>query len=119
MNKGNHFKGVILENTFTSIGDMVDTLMPMVAIFKSVIQRIFYPTIDRIGKIPAPILFVRGMKDEIVPHDHTQKLFEKATSSKFKQIYECPDGDHNNTWKIGGDDYVKAFKNFFVKCETA
>jgi len=24
MNKGNHLQGIIIENTFTSIGDMVD-----------------------------------------------------------------------------------------------
>jgi len=71
MNKGNSIKGVCLENTFTSIGDMVDTLMPMVAFFKHLIQKVFYPTIDRIGKVQCPILFIRGLKDEIVPHDHT------------------------------------------------
>jgi len=32
-----NIKGVILENTFTSIGDMVDKLMPMVAIFKALV----------------------------------------------------------------------------------
>lgn len=47
-NKGNQIQGVILENTFTSIADMVDQLMPMVAVFKKFIQRVFYPTIDRI-----------------------------------------------------------------------
>ena len=35
--KGNSIKGLILENTFTSIGDMVDRLMPMVAKFKTFI----------------------------------------------------------------------------------
>jgi len=44
-------KGMILENTFTSIGDMVDKLMPMVAIFKSIVQKVFFPTIDRIHQI--------------------------------------------------------------------
>jgi len=53
--------------------------MPMVAIFKSLIQRIYYPTIDRIGKVRNHILFIRGMKDEIVPSDHTPRLMEKAT----------------------------------------
>ena len=42
--KSNQIRGVILENGFTSIGDMVDHLMPMVAKFKWLIQRIFYPT---------------------------------------------------------------------------
>jgi len=71
MNKSDHLKGVILENTFTSIGEMVDALMPTVAVFKGLIQRIFYPTIDRIGKITSPILFVRGENDEIVPSHHS------------------------------------------------
>jgi hypothetical protein len=31
VSKSNSIKGLILENTFTSIGDMVDKLMPMVA----------------------------------------------------------------------------------------
>jgi fermentation-respiration switch protein FrsA (DUF1100 family) len=58
MTKSKFFQGVIIENTFTSIGDMVDVLMPMVAMFKMFIQRIFYPTIDRIGKVTAPMLFI-------------------------------------------------------------
>lgn len=91
--------------------------MPMVAIFKKFIQRVFYPTIDRIDKVTSNILFVRGMNDEIVPSDHSRRLMEKATQAKSKTIYECPNGDHNNTWKIGGEDYIKAFKDFFVKCE--
>ena len=60
-----------MENTFTSIGDMVDKLMPLVAIFRKFIQRIFYPTIDRVGKITAPLLIIRGLKDEVVPCEHS------------------------------------------------
>lgn len=37
MNKSNSLKGIILENTFTSIAEMVDQLMPMVAMFKKLI----------------------------------------------------------------------------------
>lgn len=42
--KSNQLQGIILENGFTSISDMVDHLMPMVAKFKWLIQRIYYPT---------------------------------------------------------------------------
>ena len=84
MNKSNSIRGLITENTFTSIADMVDQLMPLVARFKQFVQKIFYPSIDRIEKVTSPILFIRGMKDEIVPHDHTEKLFKKAENAKFK-----------------------------------
>ena len=71
MEHSNRFKGIIVENTFTSIGEMVDRLMPLVARFKAFIQRIYYPTIERIGSISAPLLLIRGEYDEIVPSDHS------------------------------------------------
>jgi len=37
MSKGSHLKGLIIENTFTSISDMVDSLMPLVSYFKKFI----------------------------------------------------------------------------------
>ena len=97
---------------------MVDALMPTVAMFKSLIQRVFYPTIDRIGKITSPILFIRGVKDEIVPSHHSEVLYQNAKSAAFKELYSCDEGDHNRTWQIGGDDYVAALRNFFQRCEA-
>lgn len=85
MKNSNRLKGLIVENTFTSIADMVDQIMPHVAPFKFLIQRIFYPTIDRIGSVTCPILFIRGMKDEIVPCQQSIKLYESAKSAKFKE----------------------------------
>jgi len=78
MNHSNQIKGVIVENTFTSIGAMVDRLMPLVANFKWLVQRIFYPSIDRVGKITAPLCIIRGLKDEIVPAEHSKLLFDAA-----------------------------------------
>ena len=67
---------------------MVDRLMPLVANFKWLVQRIYYPSIERVGKITAPICFIRGLRDEIVPAAHSKQLFEKASSAKFKVMYE-------------------------------
>mmetsp|Transcript_8365 Transcript_8365/g.10999 ORF Transcript_8365/g.10999 Transcript_8365/m.10999 type:complete len:134 (-) Transcript_8365:200-601(-) len=43
------FRGVILENTFTSISDMVDHLMVYISYFKNLILRIGWRSIDRVG----------------------------------------------------------------------
>ena len=88
-----------MENTFTSIADMVDQIMPHVAPFKIFIQRIFYPTVERINKVTCPILFIRGLKDEIVPCDQSKKLYDAAKSAKFKELHEVANGDHNRTWQ--------------------
>ena len=116
--KSNQIQGVIMENGFTSISDMVDHLMPMVAKFKWLIQRIFYPTEKYVKQITCPVLIIRGVRDEIVPSHHGIQLHKSAQKAKFRQLYECPEGDHNNTWKIGGEDYIKAFKTFFERCEA-
>jgi len=99
MKHSNRFRGMIVENTFTSIADMVDQIMPHVAPFKMFIQRIFYPTVDRINKVTCPILFIRGLKDEIVPCDQSKKLYDAAKSAKFKELHEVENGDHNRTWQ--------------------
>lgn len=54
--------GIILENTFTSISEMIDAIMP---VFKYVkfLQRNFWPSIDKISKVTCPILFVKSMND--------------------------------------------------------
>ena len=44
--------GLILENTFTSIGEMVDHIFPLLAHFKHLIQRIFWPSLNRIPALP-------------------------------------------------------------------
>ena len=46
---------------------MADKLIPYASSVKGLVQNIFWPSIDRIEKVTAPILFVRGMRDELVP----------------------------------------------------
>lgn len=75
------FRGIILENTFTSIGEMVDCLFPVLVPFKF-LQRNFWPSIDRIKKITCPILFIKSMQDELVPPIHMHRLMEAATCRK-------------------------------------
>lgn len=61
------FRGAIIENTFTSISDMVDTIFFFVKHFKSLILRNYWMSIDLVEHIENPLLFVTGDKDELVP----------------------------------------------------
>ena len=70
--------GLILENTFCSIADMVDHIFPLLSYFKHLVQRIYWPSIDRIPNVKVPILFLVGMNDEIVPSNHANRLYEAA-----------------------------------------
>lgn len=85
--KNKEIAGIILENTFTSMADLVDHLMPKVALFKSLILRNYWPSILRIPSITCPILFIAGVKDELIPHTHMLKLFEAAQSSYKEMVF--------------------------------
>ena len=60
--------GIILENTFTSISDMVDIMFPFLVPIKEYVLKIGWDTNELVPKITAPLLFVMGKKDEIVPY---------------------------------------------------
>ncbi len=76
--------GVILENTFSSIGDMVNVMFPKLRAFKWLVLRNYWPSVDRIGTITLPLLFIFSMRDELVPPEQMSHLFVKATQSRFK-----------------------------------
>ena len=58
--------------------DLVDNLMPKVAPFKSLILRNYWPSLTRIEHVNCGILFIAGVKDELIPHSHMLKLYEQA-----------------------------------------
>jgi fermentation-respiration switch protein FrsA (DUF1100 family) len=102
----------IVENSFTSISDMVDVLFPILTPIKKYILKIDWSSDKRIQTVTHPILFISGMKDELVPPAHMQKLYELATRSSKKEILRIENGTHNETWKNGGEEYLQAILQF-------
>lgn len=107
--------GVILENTFLSISAMVDTLLPHVAAFKTLILRIGWYNDRVITELTHPIMFISGQSDELVPPRHMLKLYELATMSKHRDLFKVPRGRHNDTFEKAGRDYYIRLKAFFDK----
>lgn len=89
--------GLILQNTFTSIGDMIDSLMPVLSYVKW-LQTNHWRSIDVIGSVKAPILFVKSARDELVPPNHMHTLMNNANSSLFVEEFSIPTGTHNSHW---------------------
>lgn len=73
--------GLILENTFTNIPEMVDHIFPVLKYVKKLVLKINWPSINRIPEITCPIMFVSGLRDEIVPADHMQRLHDNANKA--------------------------------------
>lgn len=105
-------KGLVLENTFTAMKDMVSVKYPYFAIFAPYILTNHWESIKKIWRIQAPILFISGLKDELIPQIQMKTLYEKATSSKFKEWVDIEEGTHNETWSLGEAKYFRELKIF-------
>ncbi|KAK1418624.1 hypothetical protein QVD17_27769 [Tagetes erecta] len=115
---------LILENTFTSILDMAGVLLPFLKWFiggstskglkvLNFVVRSPWSTIDEIGQVKQPILFLSGLRDEMVPPFHMEMLYAKAAAHNKKCIFvEFPTGMHMDTWLAGGDQYWKTVRTF-------
>ena len=79
----NMIDGLILENTFTSIDDMADAMFSVLAVLKDFVLTNHWRTIDIVGDINLPILYVTGRKDRTVPTEQTQRLYEASTKSRL------------------------------------
>ncbi|XP_043721995.1 alpha/beta hydrolase domain-containing protein WAV2-like [Telopea speciosissima] len=114
----------ILENTFTSILDMAGVLLPFLKWFiggsgskgpkiLNFVVRSPWNTIDIIGQIKQPILFLSGLQDEMVPPFHMQMLYAKAATRNRQCVFvEFPTGMHMDTWLAGGDHYWRSVQLF-------
>jgi len=61
---------------------MIDCLMPIFTYVKF-LQTNHWRSIDLIGYIKSPILFVKSERDELIPPSHMNDLMNHANQSKF------------------------------------
>jgi alpha-beta hydrolase superfamily lysophospholipase len=102
--------GVILENTFTSIGELFSTFRwGWLPISMLITQR--FDSLSTVPRIKAPILIVHGSADGLVPYRFGQALYEKATAAKRFLLVEG--GNHSNTSWRGREQVRAALREFF------
>mmetsp|Transcript_10006 Transcript_10006/g.8530 ORF Transcript_10006/g.8530 Transcript_10006/m.8530 type:complete len:181 (-) Transcript_10006:109-651(-) len=112
----NKVRGVVLENTFSSIPDMVDVIFPKLARLKGLVLKNYWPSVDRIRNIQTPMLFIMGLKDELIPPKQMDTLFKAAEKAIFKERFEVQDGGHNDTWAREIEQYFITIRKFMQRC---
>lgn len=108
--------GLILQNTFTCISDMIDAVLPLLSRVKF-LQTNHWRSIDLIGFVKAPILFIKSAHDELVPPAHMHTLMNNANSSKLIDEYVIETGTHNSHWDQEREKYFSRLMDFFDKNE--
>eukprot|EP01112_Ceratiomyxa_fruticulosa_P010353 TRINITY_DN2738_c0_g1_i3.p1 TRINITY_DN2738_c0_g1~~TRINITY_DN2738_c0_g1_i3.p1 ORF type:complete len:286 (-),score=48.83 TRINITY_DN2738_c0_g1_i3:79-936(-) len=105
-------KLLIVENTFTSIPDMIDVAMPIFKYLKFLCTNNWHSR-KSIESISCPILFISGAKDQLVPPSQMQALYDAAQNSAKKEIVIFPLASHMDCFQQDG--YYPTLEKFLVK----
>lgn len=97
--------GLILEAPYTSIGAVAQSVYPVVPV--KLLLRDRFPSIDIIGKVKAPKLFIHGALDRTIPVRFGQKLFETAPEPKTFILLES--AGHNDLYDHSAAEHVIRF----------
>ncbi|CAG8589914.1 10467_t:CDS:2 [Funneliformis caledonium] len=107
------FSGMILENTFLSLPKVIPYVLPQIRYLTFLCHQI-WPSEQSIQQIVnIPILFLSGLRDELVPPSHMRQLYELSQTRATKLWKEFSDGTHNDTIIQFG--YFDAIQNFIKK----
>lgn len=99
-------RSLILENTFTSLPDVAQHMLPYLPARWLMSNR--FDSLSKIGDYRGPLLQTHGDRDRLIPIDLARKLH--ATANEPKQFVTIPGGGHNSP---RSEQYHAALWRFF------
>ena len=102
-------RALICESGFTSIKAMAKSAYPFLPGIDLLVTS-KYDTLSKIRQVIVPVMFLHGDRDDIVPFEMSQQLFEAANEPK--RLYAIEGAMHNDTYEVGGESYFGALKKF-------
>jgi fermentation-respiration switch protein FrsA (DUF1100 family) len=99
---------LILESAFTSTKGLART-MPLFSLISPFLPA-HYNNLKKIERITVPKLIIHGNRDQIIPFNMGEDLFEAAPEPKA--FYAVEGAGHNDTWLIGGSRYFETLNRF-------
>ena len=103
-------RGLIVESSFTTLVDVAKALSYSWLPVQLILSQKF-DTIDKITQVKMPVLFVHGAADRFVPARFSRALYDAARAPK--QLLLVEGASHNNTMRVGSDEYRAALRALF------
>ena len=105
-------RGLVVESSFTSLGDAVaqvaESNLPVKWLPVRWLLSQQFASIDKIVDIDMPLLVVHGLADPFMPSRFSEQLFNAANEPK--RLLLVPGGTHNNSMSRGGSQYRQALE---------
>lgn len=99
--------GLIVEGAFTSTPDRGQELYPYLPVGMMATNR--FASIEKIGRIAVPKLFLHAVDDAVIPIAHGRRLFEAAPPPK---VFQELRGGHNAPYQSDGHIFFSAIGTF-------
>jgi fermentation-respiration switch protein FrsA (DUF1100 family) len=100
-------RALILESAFTNSQEMAKLYAPFLSDWR---PKVPYDNLGRVGQVKVPVLVIHGSHDEIIPVDMARRVF--AAAAEPKELYLIPGAHHNDTYLVGGREYVGRLRAF-------
>ena len=100
-------RGLILESTFTTLGDVAAAVANTSLPVRWLLSQKF-DSLGKIGEVGLPVLLVHGLDDRYVPPRFSQALFDAAQEPKALLL--VPGATHNNSMSLAGQRYRRAIE---------
>ena len=94
--------GLVLESPFTSMTDAAQRAVPWAPVRWLITDR--FDSAARIGAVRAPIAWVHGTDDMLIPIEMGARLLARARVPVCSHI--IAGGDHDHLWAAGGGNYT-------------
>ncbi|KAH8548183.1 Alpha/Beta hydrolase protein [Umbelopsis sp. PMI_123] len=104
------FSGLILENTFLNLPELIPHVIPALKHFIFLCHQIWPSNREILAVRKTPTLFLSGKNDELVPPLHMKKLYDICDTRGPKYWKEFEEGTHNDTCLKPG--YFEAIGEF-------
>ncbi len=103
--------GLIVQSSFTSVPEMAAVHYPFVP--RTLIRNRF-DSAAKIGRVTCPVMVVHSTSDEIAPYPMGRRLFDLAPEPK--RFLAVEGAAHNETWVVGGREWLEAVRRFVLDC---
>ena len=100
--------GVVLEAPFSSAAQVAASVLPLIG---PLLIRDF-DSKAKVGKIRAPMLFMQGDRDEVIPYRLGRDLYDAAPEPK--SFWTIDGAGHNNLLDVAGDRYREHLAAFYA-----
>ncbi len=104
--------GVVLDGALTSVVERAQELFPYAPVRWIAASR--YPSIERVGALTIPKLFLHARADEVIPFGHGRRLFEAAAEPK---LFVPLQGGHGDAFEVDSAAYFGAIGRFILELD--